>query len=69
MSEFVIECWYDFDDGWIAGEYREEIVRCMDCANLTTSYPMWACGKLGIYLGLVKDKPYGFCAWGERNGE
>lgn len=31
MSEFIIECEYDSDEGWIPGEHREEIVRCRDC--------------------------------------
>lgn len=33
MSEFIIECEYDFDDGWIPGEHREKIVRCRDCKH------------------------------------
>lgn len=31
MSEYIIECDYDLDEGWIPGEQREEIVRCRDC--------------------------------------
>lgn len=31
MSEYIIECDYDFDEGWIPGELREEIVRCRNC--------------------------------------
>lgn len=69
MSEFIIECDYDYDDGWIPGEHREEIVRCRDCKHyrehefvLITDVSdvclFWAEG--------VKVAPDGFCAWGER---
>ena len=59
MSEFIIECEYDFDDGWIPGEHRDEIVRCRDCKhlNIVGKCPcgFWALENLN-----------GFCAWGER---
>ena len=38
MIEFIIECEYDYDDGWIPGEHREEIVRCRDCKWFTPEY-------------------------------
>lgn len=69
MSEFIIECEYDFDDGWIPGEHREEIVRCRDCKH----YEYWTfrdgriaadCARGGDYL--FDTEPNGFCAWGER---
>ena len=33
MTEYIIECDYDFDEGWIPDEQREEIVRCCDCKH------------------------------------
>ena len=46
-----------------------KVVRCRDCAKLTTSYPMWACERFGAYLGMVNDEPDGFCAWGAERKE
>lgn len=63
MSEFVIECWYDIDDGWIAGEYREEIVRCRDCThNKKGACEHWDYCDIDSNIN-------GFCAWGERRSE
>lgn len=73
MSEFIIECEYDYDVGWIPGEHREEIVRCRDCKQYiapgfilfddgTTN--LGACSIVRAYM--VKVTPDGFCAWGER---
>ena len=65
MSEYIIECDYDFDEGWIPGEQREEIVRCRDCAHRE---PLE--GERGDWCYYWTDKVYGdgdgFCAWGER---
>ena len=33
MTEYIIECDYDVDEGIIAGEVREEVVRCRDCKH------------------------------------
>lgn len=33
MSEYIIECDYDVDEGFIPGEQREEIIRCRDCKH------------------------------------
>lgn len=33
MSEYIIECDYDVDEGLIAGEVREPVVRCRDCKH------------------------------------
>ena len=33
MTEYIIECDYDVDDGIITGEVREEVVRCRDCKH------------------------------------
>lgn len=61
MSEFVIECWYDIDDGWIAGEYREEVVRCRDCVNASVDEfgGGWCCENRR------EIKPWNFCCWGD----
>lgn len=62
MGEYIIECEYDFDDGWIPGEQREEIVRCRDCKHYNTElYRYISCELLGRYV-----EPDSFCAWGER---
>ena len=50
----------------LAGYGYMKVVRCRDCAKLTTSYPMWACERFGAYLGMVNDEPDGFCKWGKR---
>ena len=69
MSEFVIECWYDIDDGWIAEEYREEIVRCRDCRHYRERVN--GCVEFGDESRgeYAKVEPDGFCAWGERRSE
>lgn len=66
MSEFIIECEYDFDNGWIPGEHREQIVRCRDCKWYLHDEHYgdgcrWFCCE--IY------KADGFCAWGEQRDE
>ena len=78
MSEFIIECDYDPDDGWIPGEHREEIVRCRDCKHMFD----WAYDRPMCKLWAMNDpdnsnasygnalypvvKLDGFCAWAER---
>lgn len=72
MSEFIIECEYDFDDGWIPGEHREEIVRCRDCKHYyevdeyhpNGNYDRRCCKYFDSYDDEVE--PDGFCKWGER---
>ena len=73
MSEFIIECEYDFDDGWIPGEHREEIVRCRDCKHFTPKGThKFENGKTNAdYCTYVRGwmlqiTPDGFCKWGER---
>lgn len=76
MSEHIIECEYDFDEGWIPGEHREEIVRCRDCehAEESESGSLRCIGYLVEKWDYYNDepsdgrmvKPDGFCAWGER---
>lgn len=67
MSEYIIECDYDFDEGWIPDEQREEIVRCCDC-----KYYELVPEDSGDWCGYWTDRIYadvrgsGFCAWGER---
>lgn len=63
MSEYIIECDYDFDEGWIPGEHREEIVRCRDCAHFDTD-------EFGGYCTLFDFEDFmgmenRFCAWGK----
>lgn len=72
MSEFIIECEYDFDDGWIPGEHREEIVRCRDCKHFTPKGThKFENGKTNAdYCTYVRGwmlqiTPDGFCKWGE----
>lgn len=71
MSEFVIECWYDPDDGWIAGTYREEIVRCRDCVYMTNqkykSYEYQMCSYFDSEYAEVE--PDGYCAWSCRRSD
>lgn len=67
MSEYIIECDYDVDDGIIPGELREEIVRCRDCKWFRQDMSDheyrsgWWCD-----MGRFDPNPDGYCAWGER---
>lgn len=62
MSEYIIECEYDFDKGWIPGEHREEIVRCSDCKWMSKDTVHYkACYRLHAIEFMVE--PDGFCAW------
>ena len=61
MSEFIIECEYDFDNGWIPGEQREEIVRCRDCR-----FSLAHGNGCGRNQDIYDAEPDGFCKWGER---
>lgn len=63
MSEYIIECEYDSDEGWIPGEHREEIVRCSDCRYYSPYQDL--CERLQPGM-LVLEPDDGFCAWGER---
>lgn len=65
MSEYIIECDYDFDEGWIPGEHREEIVRCRDCTNKQPYDEPMGCDCLCGLLW-IEVEPDGFCKWGER---
>lgn len=69
MTEFVIECWYDIDDGWIAGEYRDEIVRCRDCKEFAFGDVEYATVDWCDYWGAYVESPDGYCAWGERRND
>lgn len=62
MSEFIIECEYDSDEGWIPGEHREEIVRCRDCKSVSID----EFGGGWCNENCREVKPWDFCAWGER---
>lgn len=65
MSEFIIECEYDFDEGWIPGEQREEVVRCEGCKWMSKDTVHYkACYRLHAIEFMVE--PDGFCKWGER---
>lgn len=73
MSEFIIECDYDYDNGWIPGEHREEIVRCSDCKHFTPKGThKFENGKVNedycdyVRGWMLQITPDGFCAWGER---
>lgn len=64
MSEYIIECEYDSDEGWIPGEHREEIVRCRDCKHLnklSRKYEDYECCL--TYMDVTLN---GFCSWAER---
>lgn len=67
MSEYIIECEYDSDEGWIPGEHREEIVRCRDCKYLVDDDSVWVCDGFCANIGFNDGTPPdGFCSWGER---
>ena len=72
MSEFIIECEYDPDEGWMSGEHREEIVRCRDCKYANEDgdecvyFAAWEPLPEGdefrdVYVDVESN---GFCAWG-----
>lgn len=69
MTEYIIECDYDVDDGIVTGEVREQIVRCRDCKHYCKSNvdedgegePSWC-----MYWEHEWLRDDGFCAWGER---
>lgn len=65
MSEYVIDCDYDVDEGLLPGEVREEIVRCRDCKfyDGDNGYGNYGCTLLDFGTKNIDD---GFCAWGER---
>lgn len=63
MSEYIIECEYDSDEGWIPGEHREEIVRCRDCKHYED---YTGCCTRRDYVAPMAVTAGGFCAWGER---
>lgn len=65
MSEYIIECEYDSDEGWIPGEHREEIVRCGDCEFGVDGgkYCAEGCADSWDWRNVEPD---GFCAWGKR---
>lgn len=64
MSEYIIECEYDSDEGWIPGEHREKIVRCRDCIGLVETWDGWECERFsGEYH---RAEPDGFCSLAER---
>ena len=76
MSEFIIECEYDFDDGWIPGEHREEIVRCRDCVHWhhmdeVDGVRYGECDEFSPKAHYEKHatREFGFCAWGVRRGD
>lgn len=65
MSEYVIECGYDVDDGLIPGELREEIVRCRDCELFATDGRWGVCTQFDFET-TEENMRDGFCAWGVR---
>lgn len=75
MNEYIIECEYDSDEGWIPGEHREGIVRCRDCKFGEQQIVRFSPDPIFVCLadwckGSEGDNPLvdidGFCAWGER---
>lgn len=67
MTEYIIECEYDFDEGWMPGEQREEIVRCKDCKWCIDADTFYDCEHFACHLYWNEGQaPDGFCAWGER---
>lgn len=66
MSEFIIECEYDTDEGWIPGEHREEIVRCKECKHFDCFWTDCYVCKRNKENFMPFVEPDGFCAWGKR---
>lgn len=62
MSEYIIECDYNVDNGLIPGEVREEIVRCQDCN--CSSFDEFGGGWCNENCREIKQ--WNFCTWGER---
>lgn len=59
MSEYIVEAQYDGASLAIVPSFKEEIVRCRDCANYEYREHL----KRSYCCGEYATEPDGFCAW------